>query len=134
MAAGQREATTVGAWAPAGALHDGHAVALDAAARRVEDADARRLRQVVGAGAAEWRKFFDGRDSPRLIGWLRALVLAEETIAGCEAGAGSPAIHLARLLRERGDYPPDLTAWIRSVSGNRFLPYGSLADRLRGGA
>ena len=72
-----------------------------------------------------------GRESARLTGWLKALVLAEESIPGCDAGAKSPAIQLARLLRERGDYPGELTAWIKSVSSNRFLPYGSLADRLR---
>ena len=41
-------------------------------------------------------------------------------------------IALARLLRERDDYSAELTAWIRSVSSNRFLPYGSLSDRLKG--
>jgi hypothetical protein len=39
-------------------------------------------------------------------------------------------IPLARLLKSRGDYPEDLTAWIRAHTGNRFLPYGSLLDRL----
>ena len=73
---------------------------------------------------------FDDEPSPRLVGWARALTLAEETIPGCEGGAKSPVIALARLLRSRGDYPHDLTLWIKRVSSNRFLPYGSLMDRL----
>ena len=67
----------------------------------------------------------------RLVGWARALTLAEESIPGCEGGAKSPVIALARLLRSRGDYPHDLTPWIKQVSSNRFLPYGSLMDRLQ---
>ena len=120
----------VGAWEPAAPLGEDHAEALDAATEDLAAADADRLRQVVGASAEEWKRLFDGRESERLIGWLRALVLAEEAIAGCDSGPKSPAIHLARLLRKRGDYPQDLTAWSKSVSRNRFLPYGSFMDRL----
>lgn len=107
-----------------------HVAALDAAADSLDTNDATRLRQVVAADAAARRAFFDARESVRLVGWLRALTLAETAIAGCDGGAKSPVIDIARLLRERGDYPADLTAWIRSVSKNRFLPYGSLMDRL----
>ena len=120
----------IGAWEPAAPLGEDHAEALDAAAEDLAAADADRLRQVVGAGVEGRARFFDGQDSERLTGWLRALVLAEQAVPGCDAGAKSPAIHIARLLRERGDYPADLTAWIKSVSRNRFLPYGSLMDRL----
>ena len=128
----------VGAWEPAAKLGGAHARALDEAARGVSDGTltidesvALRVRQVVTAQAEECAALFADQESARLLGWLRALTLAEETVAGCEAGAKSPVIALARLLRERGDYPEDLTAWIRTVSSNRFLPYGSLMDRLR---
>ena len=121
----------VGAWEPAAPLGEDHAKALDMAAEDLGAADAVHLRQVVNAGVEDWARLFDGRESTRLIDWLRALVLAEESVPGCQAGAKSPAIHIARILRERGDYPAELTVWIKSVSGNRFLPYGSLMDRLR---
>ena len=120
----------VGAWEPAAPLGADHAQALDAATEDLAAADADCLRQIVSASAEDWAQLFGARDSQRLIGWLQALVLAEESIPGCDAGAKSPAIYIARRLRERGDYPADLTAWIRSVSHNRFLPYGSLMDRL----
>ena len=122
----------VGTWEPAARLGDEHARALDLAIQDLAAADASRLRQVAHADPSEHARLFDDCESVRLIGWLKALVLAEESIPGCDAGAQSPAIHLARLLRERNDYPADLTTWIKSVSSNRFLPYGSLADRLRG--
>ena len=126
----------VGAWEPGGRLGDAHARALDRAADFSDDVlavdapDVGRLREVASASAEERSRLFDGCDSNRLLGWLRALTLAEESIPGCDAGAKSPVIAIARLLRQRGDYPPELTAWIKSVSSNRFLPYGSLMDRL----
>ena len=127
----------VGAWEPPAKLGERHARALDGADTTADvldlDEDSQsRLREVAHAGAHEWSGFFADRSSGRLIAWLRVLTLAEETIPGCAAGAKSPVIVLARLLRERGDYPADLTAWIKSVSTNRFLPYGSLMDRLGG--
>ena len=128
----------VGAWEPAVELGEVHARALDEAAAGVADqaltvdeANAARLREVVNAAPDARAGLFADRNSARLVGWLRALTLAEETVPGCEAGARSPVIGLARLLRERGDYPADLTPWIKAVSSNRFLPYGSLLDRLR---
>ncbi len=128
----------VGAWEPAVELGEIHARALDEAAAgvagqalTVDAANAERLRQVVNAAADARAVLFADQNSVRLLGWLRALTLAEETVPGCEAGAKSPVISLARLLRERGNYPADLTPWIKAVSSNRFLPYGSLLDRLR---
>ena len=125
----------VGAWEPPAKLGDRHARVLDEADTTGdvldlhEDAKAR-LREVAQGSTDEWSGFFADRSSPRLIAWMRVLTLAEETIPGCETGAKSPVIVLARLLRGRGDYPAELTPWIQSVSTNRFLPYGSLMDRL----
>ena len=127
---------SVGAWEPAAALGDDHARALNAAARVAVDdlgrdaAAVARIREVINAGGEACASLFDGRDSATLLAWLRVLTLAEMRLPGCEAGARSPVIPIARLLRERGDYPSSLTPWIRSVSTNRFLPYGSLKARL----
>ena len=126
---------TVGAWEPARELGASHAEALDGAlpslrTKDVGDETARLLREVVNAHARAQAQLFAGRDSARLTDWLRVLTLAEAIVPGCEAGAKSPVIALARTLRDRGDYPPSLTVWIHSVSRNRFLPYGSLKDKL----
>ena len=122
---------SVGAWEPSSALGEVHAAALDAAVTQIETSDARLLRQVVNAEATQRATFFAARDSEQLVGWLRVLTLAETAVPDCDGGAKSPVIDIARLLRDRGDYPADLTAWIKSVSKNRFLPYGSLLDRLK---
>lgn len=121
---------SLGAWEPSVALGEEHVAALDAAVESLQAADATRLRQVVAADADARTPFFQARESTQLVGWLRALTLAEEVVPGCDGGAKSPVIDIARLLRERGDYPAHLTAWIRSSTKNRFLPYGSLMDRL----
>lgn len=127
---------SVGAWEPAAELGDDHARALAVAAQAPDErldldaATARRIREVTHADARARSAFFNHRDSATLVAWLRALTLAEMQVPGCESGARSPVVALARLLRKRGAYPPSLTAWIRAVSTNRFLPYGSLKDRL----
>ena len=127
----------VGAWQPAADLGDRHVDALDAAAGgavegrlRVDSATAARIREVMGANETAWAGLFGARESATLLAWLRVLTLAEMQLPGCAAGAASPVVALARILRTRGEYPPSLTPWIRSVSTNRFLPYGSLKDRL----
>jgi hypothetical protein len=50
-----------------------------------------------------------------------------ENLPGWEAGADSPVIPLAKILRQRGarlDKP--LLQWLREVNKNRYLPYGPL--------
>ena len=91
------------------------------------------LAPLMTAGGDVWAAGIDAASSDELVGWIRFLTLAEARLPGFEAGAKSPVILIARALRARGDYPEDLTAWIRANTGNRFLPYGSLADRLKSG-
>lgn len=88
------------------------------------------LAPLMAAGAEVWAERVDAASSEELVSWIRFLTLAEVRFPGFEAGAKSPVILIARILRGRGDYPEDLTAWIKANTDNRFLPYGSLADRL----
>jgi hypothetical protein len=68
-------------------------------------------------------------DDADIVDLVRLFALAER-LPGWESGARSPVIPLARELKKREAYPGDLTAWIKSNTDNRFLPYGSLMDRL----
>ena len=127
----------VGSWTPAAAeLGVAHREVLDGSVEVTDEprfdrtgAELDRLREVMTATPEAVRGFIDGVDSSTLIGWVRVLTRAE-SLPGCDVGPKSPVIALARTLRERGEYPDTLTAWIRSHSNNRFLPYGSLMDRL----
>jgi hypothetical protein len=61
----------------------------------------------------------------------RLYTLAEARDPAWEAGARSPVIALFAELKARGADTGDLAAWIRAHTENRFLPHGSLQDRLR---
>ena len=110
---------------------------LAGAAAHLDDSDFGLERERIGALAAvarhddkvDWKAAATGLESAQLIALIRLYTLAER-LPGWEAGARSPVIPLAAELKKRGDYPDDLTAWIKANTDNRFLPYGSLMDRL----
>ena len=110
---------------------------LVAAAARLEESDFGLARERINALAVvarqdektDWKAAAVELDSDQLIALVRLYTLAER-LPGWEAGARSPVIALARELKQRGDYPDDLTGWIKRNTDNRFLPYGSLMDRL----
>lgn len=106
---------------------------LDAADLGLTIGERGELAPLMTAAADIWSEPVDAASSNELVDWIRFLTLAEARLPGFEAGAKSPVIQIARLLRARNDYPEDLTAWIRANTDNRFLPYGSLADRLKAG-
>ena len=129
----------VGTWDPGDrvTLSEEHIECVHRACTHLEDADfglddaqLRSLAQVVSLDADQWEAVARNEDALELVAWIQFFTLAEARLPGFEAGAKSPVIPLARVLRERGAYPADLTAWIRAHSDNRFLPHGSLLDRL----
>ena len=76
--------------------------------------------------ADAWLAAGDSLDDDQLLHLIRFFTVVER-LPGWEAGADSPVIPLAKLLRKRGTrLDRDFLAWIRSVSDNRFLPYGPL--------
>ena len=107
------------------------------AAVRLEEEDFGLSRERISALAAvarhddkaDWKAAGAELESAQLVSLVRLYTLAER-LPGWEAGARSPVIPLAAELKRRGDYPDDLTAWIKANTDNRFLPYGSLMDRL----
>jgi hypothetical protein len=80
-------------------------------------------------GTTDWRSAVSELDSGQIVALVKFFTLAER-LPGWEAGARSPVIPMAAVLKARGDYPDDLTGWIKAHTDNRFLPYGSLMDRL----
>jgi hypothetical protein len=139
----RRRVVTVERWdpgRPAPRLTEDQVARLVEAARRVDeprfglDADAAGelaplARHRPGDGV-DWAGAALQLNDARIIELIRLFTLAEGTFSGWEAGDASPVVPLARVLKARGSYPSDLTAWIRANSDNRFLPYGNLMDRL----
>ena len=77
----------------------------------------------------EWIAAAADLNDEQLVCLARLLTLAE-TLPGWEARERSPVIALMTELRSRNAVPADLGPWIRSNTENRFLPWGSLLDRL----
>ncbi len=130
---------SVGAWDPAEqivALSDSVLAELLAAAERLDEegfglpmAEVSRLAATARLKPEAWQAAA-ALDDAQLIQLVRLYTLAEGQFPDWKAGSASPVIALCRLLRQRGAWPADLTAWIKAHSDNKFLPYGSLADRL----
>ena len=96
----------------------------------LDESELRLLAPVASLDAAQWTAAARAEAADELVAWIRFFTLAEARLRGFEAGAKSPVIPLARALRQRGEYPDGLTAWIKAHTDNRFLPHGSLLDRL----
>ncbi|MDD9963910.1 MAG: hypothetical protein OXU70_17680 [Gammaproteobacteria bacterium] len=130
---------SVGAWDPAEQiveLSDSVLVELLAAADWLDEEDfglsvaqVSRLAATVRLRPEAWQPAA-ALDDQQVIRLVRLYTLAEGRFPEWKAGSTSPVIALCRLLRRRGAWPADLTAWIKAHSDNKFLPYGSLADRL----
>lgn len=87
-------------------------------------------RHAPGSGGADWALVAESMDDSTIVDLIRLFTLAESRLSGWESGAKSPVVALAALLRRRDAYPKELTGWIKANTSNRFLPYGSLMDRL----
>jgi hypothetical protein len=61
---------------------------------------------------------------------IRLFTLGEECYPQWAAGSKSPVIALVRELKNRGIDSRELTRWIKAHTSNKFLPHGSLMDRL----
>ena len=61
---------------------------------------------------------------------IRLFTLGEERYPSWSAGAKSPVVPFVRELKQRGSYEVEWTRWIKAHTTNKFLPHGSLLDRL----
>ena len=131
--------TDVGVWNPKEAAGDAAprlrllrkaAANLGAPDFGLSEKELRDLAPATRLGFDVWERVAQDVQSAELIEWVRFFTLAETRLTAFEAGAKSAVVPLARTLRQRGDYPPSLTRWIKANSTNRFLPHGSLLDRL----
>lgn len=80
----------------------------------------------------EWSAAAANLNDEELVRLVRLLTLAE-ALPGWQARERSPVIVLMAELRARNAAPAELGPWIRSSSENRFLPWGSLLDRVSPG-
>jgi len=99
---------------------------LDALEAHLPPQQSERLAGVMKLSPIDWKAAATSLSDSQLLSLIRFLCVAAN-LPGWEAGERSPVIPLARELRIRGQrLDKDLLRWIRSVSENRFLPYGPL--------
>jgi hypothetical protein len=103
---------------------------LDAPAFGLSSDEVVNLSAVMRHPAADWTPLLTDQPDAVLIKLVRFFTLAEIQLTGWEALSHSPVIPIVAELRRRKSYPNELTAWIKAHTNNRFLPYGSLLDRL----
>ncbi len=88
-----------------------------------EDEQLARLMQI---DHALWRSAVEDFSEEDILQLIRFFAVAEN-LPGWEAGATSPVIPLAKVLRKRGaKLDKTLLQWLREVNENRYLPYGPL--------
>lgn len=88
------------------------------------------LRYAILARHAGWTGASDNLLDEELIGLAKVFTLLEHQYATFKAGSDSPVIAMVRALKSRGQWDKSLTQWIKAHTDNRFLPHGSLMDRL----
>jgi hypothetical protein len=99
---------------------------LSQLAQLLSDEDKQRLSGLMTLDHALWRSAAGSLCDADILHLIRFFAVAEN-LPGWEAGASSPVIPLASILRQRGArLDKSLLQWLRQVNDNRFLPYGPL--------
>lgn len=99
---------------------------LDQLDALLSEGDKQQLAGLMKIDHPTWQSAVTPLPDAALIHLIRFFTVAEN-LPGWEAGAESPVIPLAKVLRQRGArLDKALLQWIREVSDNRFLPYGPL--------
>jgi len=88
------------------------------------------LAPLVRHGDIDWRELAADLSDAEIESLIRLFTLGEGKFPAWESGPRSPVIPLVAELKRRGSFAQTLTSWIKAHSDNRFLPYGSLLDRL----
>ncbi len=65
-------------------------------------------------------------DDEEIIDLIRFFTLAEMQLPNWRGGETSPVIYLAKILRARKAFTPELRKWIKRNTDNRYLPYGAV--------
>tara|TARA_R110002110_G_scaffold415765_3_gene655274 strand:+ start:38661 stop:39065 length:405 start_codon:yes stop_codon:yes gene_type:complete len=99
---------------------------LDSLEALLGDTDVQVLSGLMHQPPEQWQAAADALDNNEILHLIRFFAVAEN-LPGWAAGADSPVIPLAKVLRQRGErLDKSLLQWLREVNENRFLPYGPL--------
>ena len=92
----------------------------------ISGVESQELSGLITLDASVWTDTAQTLSDEQILHLIRFFAVAEN-LPGWETGDKSPVIPLAKSLRKRGvRLEKELLKWLRSVSDNRFLPYGPL--------
>ncbi len=77
-----------------------------------------------------WGEQAESLEDAEIISLIGLFTLGEDQFSGWQAGENSPVVPLVRVLKARGVFEVTLSRWIKAHTDNKFLPHGSLLDRL----
>lgn len=100
---------------------DGERIALDKAGE---------LKFSILARHKGWAAACESLQTAELAELAKIFTLLEDQYPNFSAGADSPVIPIVRALKAQDAWQKSDTQWIKAHSDNRFLPHGSLLDRL----
>lgn len=106
------------------------AAQLDAPDFGLDASEVQAVTGIARQGEVDWTEAVADLDDDAIIALIRVFTRGERDIPGWEAGAKSPVIPMVRELKRRGRFDAFLMVWIKANTTNRFLPHGSLLDRL----
>ena len=79
---------------------------------------------------ADWAARAGALSEGELAGLVRIFTLGEMAYSSWSAGEKSAVVPLVKELKARGAYDIEFTRWIKAHTTNKFLPHGSLLNRL----
>jgi len=83
--------------------------------------------QAMKLTMSDWQSLTHLLDDDELYQLIRFFTRSEMLLPGWEAGAESPVVWLAKILRQRkSPLKKEQLQWIKSHSTNRFIPNGAL--------
>ena len=104
------------------------AEAFDGEHLELSELEVRRFAPLVTHEA--WCNRAEALTDAAIVALIRVLTIGERDYSSWLAGDKSAVIVLVRALKSRGAFTPELSRWIKAHTDNKFLPHGSLMDRL----
>ncbi len=104
------------------------ALDFDGEALNLSELELRRFAPLVTH--AGWAERADTLSDAQIVALIRVFTVGERDHSSWLAGDKSAVITLVRALKSRGSFTPELSRWIKAHTDNKFLPHGSLMDRL----
>lgn len=95
-------------------------------AQWISDDNVQRIRPWLSLSEAQWQPIIASLPQDALFPLAVLFTAGEQQLSGWQCGAKNPAIWIFRYLKQQGLLPEkNQIRWLKSLTDNRFIPYGS---------